>query len=980
MTTGVPDLEHLHHIGTREQALAAVFEASPVGIGLMDKSGRIVLANRKLERFLPTGVIPSHVAVRRRWRAEDAAGRPIEPREWPGARALRGEAIVPGLEMLFTEDDGRQTWTRVSAVPLIDANGETTGAVIAITDNDAEKRAKAELRENEARFRALITATSYAVYRMSADGSEMLQLDGRGFIADVALPTRSWMDVYIHPADHARVRAAIEQAIRAKSTFELEHRVRRLDGTSGWTLSRAVPLLDGNSRIVEWFGAASEITERKEFEKRQAFLLELNDGIRPLVSAEAVTQTACRMLVEHLDASRAQYIEVKGELGAETGMVRGEFVRVGEPMPRRFSFDADSEPLVATLQRGERLVLTDMETDGRLNEAQRAALRRLDSPAAVAVPLLKGGRLTSIFMLHHLTPRDWTEAELELVSEVAERTWAAVERAHAEAALRESEEQQAFLLRLSDSLRPLEDAQSVQATAARLLGQHLRVNRVQYAEALDDEDVLVGGPGYTDGVTELRGKLLISDFDDEAGEAYRAGRSVVIPDAGAPDRPAVRRSAFEKLGIGAALGVPLLKAGRLIGVLNVHHSAPRDWTPAEITLVEQVAERTWEALQRARTAAAVRVSEEQYRSLFESIDQGFCVIELLFDDHGEAVDYRYIEVNEAFKTHTGIENAAGRRILEFVPAIEPYWLENYREVVLSGTPVRFSGHVTGLNRWFEVYAFKVGGPESNRLAVIFADITQRQVAEEQRERLMAQEQAARERAEAAARLRDEFLATVSHELRTPLTAILLWTRVLDEGGLGPDQLKAVHTIRDNAQAQQQLIEDLLDASRIMAGTLTVQRVRRGLAPIVETAADALRPAADEKGVKLTVSTEPVTARVDKVRLLQVLGNVLDNALRHTPAGGTISVSMRQAGEEAVIEVSDTGSGVEPELLPFVFDRFRSGRDEDGGVEMGLGLGLAISKELVEAHAGTIRATSAGPGQGTTVTIGLQAARTRARPA
>ncbi|MFN8473688.1 MAG: chemotaxis protein CheB [Anaerolineae bacterium] len=266
-----------------EARLAIVFESLPVGVGLLDTQGVLLLANQEMRRFLPTGVMPSRDDARfARWRSYYPDGRRIERTDYPGARALRGETVLPGIEFLCEQDDGGEIWVRVAAVPIRDEEGRITGAITVVTDIDASKRTQEALRESEARFRVLVNASSYVVYRMSPDWSEMRHLDGRGFIADTPNPTRGWLETYIHPDDQPRVLEAIHEAIRTKSNFVLEHRVRRVDGTLGWTLSRAVPILGADGEIIEWFGAASDVTVRKETEEA---LQALNERLEERVSS-----------------------------------------------------------------------------------------------------------------------------------------------------------------------------------------------------------------------------------------------------------------------------------------------------------------------------------------------------------------------------------------------------------------------------------------------------------------------------------------------------------------------------------------------------------------------------------------------------------------------------------------------------------------------------------------------------------------------
>ena len=218
----------------------------------------------------------------------------------------------------------------------------------------------------------------------------------------------------------------------------------------------------------------------------------------------------------------------------------------------------------------------------------------------------------------------------------------------------------------------------------------------------------------------------------------------------------------------------------------------------------------------------------------------------------------------------------------------------------------------------------------------------------------------------------EFLLSVSHELRTPLTAVRGWARMLALGTLDAQQRRAVEVIERNAHAQERLIGDLLDMSRVMSGKLPLTLQAVAVADVAQRALDTVRPGAEAKGLQLQGDLDPGTGLVsgDPERLQQAVWNLLANAVKFTPAGGRVRLEVRRAGDQAQIEVSDTGIGISPDFLPHVFDRFRQ---EDAGTTRehgGLGLGLAIARSLVEMHGGTLQAHSEGSGRGATFIIRL----------
>ena len=240
-------------------------------------------------------------------------------------------------------------------------------------------------------------------------------------------------------------------------------------------------------------------------------------------------------------------------------------------------------------------------------------------------------------------------------------------------------------------------------------------------------------------------------------------------------------------------------------------------------------------------------------------------------------------------------------------------------------------------------------------------------------RLFEQESRARALAEESNRLKDEFLATLSHELRTPLTSIYGWARLLRTGSLDEKGIQhAIDAIDRNSQAQKQLIDDILDVSRIITGRLRLNIKPISLVPVIEAAVDAVRPAAVAKHIQLQVFTPTQVGLItgDPDRLQQVAWNLLSNAIKFTPQGGRVEVRLERSDDAVQIKVSDTGQGITPEFLPYVFDRFRQADQAITRAHGGLGLGLAIVRHLVELHGGTVTADSKGPGQGATFTVSL----------
>ncbi len=346
------------------------------------------------------------------------------------------------------------------------------------------------------------------------------------------------------------------------------------------------------------------------------------------------------------------------------------------------------------------------------------------------------------------------------------------------------------------------------------------------------------------------------------------------------------------------------------------------------------------------------------------------------------------------------DQAFGRTMaeLDYPPDLAARIQADIDQVVRTGRPV--TGEVVypspdGAVARFEHVLAPVFGPDGavELIAGSSRDVTARAQTEAAREAALAGERVARAEAERQGRMKDEFLATLSHELRTPLNAILGWTQILhgDLAGAGAvdpaDLADGLATIERNARSQAQIIEDLLDMSRVISGKMHLAVGPVDPAAMVRNAADTVRPAAAAKGIALTVTADPAAAPGplfgDAHRLQQVFWNLFSNAVKFTPKGGRVDAALTAAGDgddrHVRVRIADTGEGIRPEFLPFVFDRFRQADASTTRRHGGLGLGLAIVKQLVELHGGRVRVESDGPGRGTAFTVDLPRSAAPAPP-
>lgn len=380
-----------------------------------------------------------------------------------------------------------------------------------------------------------------------------------------------------------------------------------------------------------------------------------------------------------------------------------------------------------------------------------------------------------------------------------------------------------------------------------------------------------------------------------------------------------------------------------------------------------------EIFERQRIVEILRQSEQRYRYLAEAIPQ----LVWTSDADGQCDFF-----NQKWSDYTGLslEESLGSGWLavlhpDDVNSATDVWLNAVSSGTLYENEYRFKRSADNSYRWQLARGLPLKDDQGHVVKWFgtCTDIHEQKQIQQERAQLLELEQVARAKAEAANRIKDEFIAVLSHELRTPLNAILGWSQLLQNRRLNQAKIsEAVATIERNAKLQVQLIEDLLDISRILQGKLTLKIRNLKLESIILPALETIRLAAETKSIQISTVFQPHVGQImgDSTRLQQVVWNLLSNAVKFTPKGGKIEVRLEQADGYAQVKVSDTGKGISADFLPYVFDYFRQADSSSTRKVGGLGLGLAIVRNIIEMHGGTVQAQSAGEGEGATFTFKL----------
>lgn len=506
-------------------------------------------------------------------------------------------------------------------------------------------------------------------------------------------PTGAWWIAHIHPDDRDRVDASIHAAIEGGTeSWSDEYRFQRADGAFSPILDRGHVIRDKGGRAVRMIGAMLDLTE-----------------LHASRAALTISEERLRLATE----------------AAEVGFWDVDLVNellIWPPIVKRmFGISPDVPVSMNDFYAG-----LHPEDRGHTGAAFLAACDP-DQRALYDVEYRTVGKEDGVVRWVAAKGRGIFEGShcVRVVGTAIDIT----RRRQEEEALRNSESRLRFLRELDEALQLAADAPEAMMLAAKRLALRLETSRCAYADVDADNDHFVIRDDYTaPGVGSSVGAYSLDLFGSRAAANLRAGRTLVVHDVPSELAPGDGRDMFLSIGIAAIVCCPLVKDGRLVAMMAVHQDRARRWRNEEIALVEAAVERCWAHVQRVSAEARLRQSEARYRTLFEAVDAGFCVVEMRFEGD-RAVDYRFIEANPAFAGQTGLTDAVGHWASKLVPGLEQHWYDLYGGVAATGQPVRFEQGSEAMGRWFDVHAFRIGAPEDRRVAILFNDISHRKAAE-----------------------------------------------------------------------------------------------------------------------------------------------------------------------------------------------------------------------------------------------------------
>lgn len=796
----------------------------------------------------------------------------------------------------------------------------------------------------------------------------------------------------IWPEVEAEISPIIEKAYAGQATHlaELAVTLARPNPETAWFNFAYSPIRDESTSVVGVLCICQETTSSVRLSRRQDFLIKLEWELRELEDAGQIISTAQQALGKHLGVSRVGYGSVDNTERFFT--TEGNWTDGSVPGHNgTHDLAAFGGEIFSALRRGIPLVVDDTLTDPRARDpGAAAAFAALQVRSAATVSLIKGGRFVAALYVHHHQPRQWSADDAALVHDVAERTWSAVERSHAQERLRRLSERQAFLLELSDALRPLAQPVEITALAAQMLGRHLKAGRVGYGEIDQTQNFVSVERDWSDAtMSSLGGETRHLDvFGPEIIGQLRQGHVLRLASIAEDSVSAPYAAGYESIGTKALIVVPLLKAGRFVAIFFVHHSEPRRWNDEDVALTAEVAERTWAAVERARAEGAIhelnrtleqRVAEalaekRLYADLVELTDSPIQIIDR---------DFRFLAINPAaqgdYESIYGVRPEIGSSLKDLL-AHSPEQLD----AAVSAWSRALNGEIYDQRQWWgaeerskRAYDTQFRPLRDGNNQIVGAYLLGRDVTEllREQERLAAAEEQLRQsqKMEAIGQL----TGGVAHDFNNLLTPIVGSLSILQSKNLGGErEQRMIARAMEAAERARILVQRLLAFARrqpLKPEPVDIGHLVRDVAALIGSTVGP------QISVKLDIEESLSPAMVDANQLEMALINLAVNARDAMPDGGTLRISASAAdarrfsssklaaGSYIRLSVADTGTGMDQATLKRATEPFFSTK----GVGKGTGLGLSMVHGLALQLGGTLTIESQ-PGMGTNVEMWLPA--------
>jgi signal transduction histidine kinase/CheY-like chemotaxis protein len=793
----------------------------------------------------------------------------------------------------------------------------------------------------------------------------------------------------VWPEVGEQVAPVIDEAFAGKSTLFRDMKVMLSRPTlqPAWFTFSYSPVRGEDGQVAAALCICTETTEAVTARLRQAFLIDLETAFHNTDDASGIIEIAQQALGSHLGASRVGYGSVDDSERYFTTSSNWTDGTV-ESHSGTHDLAAFGLEVLSSLQSGISLVISDALTDARIADpASALAFNVLQIRSVVTVSLIRSGRFVAALYVHDRQARDWTEQELALIREVAERTWSAVERAYAQANLRALAERQSFLLALSDQLRPLASAEEIKQVAAQLLGEYLAVGRAGYGEIdVSQEYVTVERDWSNGGMSSLGGETRrLEIFGPAIIAELKAGRMLRLDSVSDNPVSAPYAEGYASIGTRSLLVIPLLKEGRLVAILYVHESQPRRWTDEEAAIATEVVDRTWAAVERARAESALRavnatleervnksLAEQRiYASIVEDTDSPIQMIDR---------DYKFLGINPAaqadYERVFGVRPQTGQSLLELLGRVPPQsneakavWDRALAGEAFDQTGWWGEGDVEG--RAYEMRFRPVVDDDGvvSAAYLIGRDITE--LLKEQERLSLAEEQLRQaQKLEAIGQL----TGGVAHDFNNLLTPIIGSLDILQRKQLGGErEQRMVAGAAQAAERARVLVQRLLAFARrqpLQAAAVDVGELIRGMGELISSTTGP------QIHIAVEVPQELPPALADRNQLEMALLNLAVNARDAMPDGGTLRITAETssgrttrpselAGRLCLLSVSDTGTGMDEKTLKRATEPFFSTK----GLGKGTGLGLSMVHGLALQSGGTLTIRSR-PGVGTNVEIWL----------